>query len=65
MYGKKEHMMGREHMMGGMMKEKLMEMMSKEDLMEMYAMKLDEKIEMKELKLKYLKKMREMLKNKM
>ncbi len=64
MYGK-GHMMGREHMKGGMMMEKMMENMSKEDMMEWYAMKLDEKIEMLELKLKYKKKMRDMLKNKM
>jgi hypothetical protein len=58
--------MGKEHHMGGMiMGEKMMENMSKEDMMGMYAMKLDEKIEMIELKLKYLKKKREMLKSKM
>ena len=58
--------MGKEHHMGGMMmSEKMMENMSKEDMMGMYAMKLDEKIEMMELKLKYLKKKREMLKSKM
>ena len=58
---KREHMGGMKMMMG----EKMMEMMSKEDMMELYAMKLDEKIEKLELKLKYTKKMREMLKNKM
>ena len=58
--------MRKEHMMGGsMMKEKMMEMMSKEDMMELYALRLDKKIEMLELKLKYAKKMREMVKNKM
>ena len=60
MWGRKEHMMG-----GSMMNEKMMEMMSKEDMMAMYAMKLDFKIAKMELKLDYLKKMREMLKNKM
>jgi hypothetical protein len=57
----------KEHMMGGMsmMSEKMMEGMSKEDMMMMAAMKMDEKIEMLELKLKYLKKSREMLKSKM
>ena len=59
MWGKKEHMMG------GMMNEKMMEMMSKEDMMKMYAMKMDEKIAMLELKLDFMKKKREMLKNKM
>ncbi len=55
------------HMMGGMdmMSEKMMEMMSKEDMMMMYAMKLDKKIAMTEIKLDYMKKMKEMLKNKM
>lgn len=48
-----------------MMNEKMMEMMSKEDMMAMYAMKLDFKIAKMELKLDYLKKMREMLKKKM
>ena len=57
--------MGQEHHMGGMMSEKMMENMSKEDMMMMYSMKLDEKIEMIELKLKYLKKKRDMLKSKM
>ena len=59
--------MGKEHhhMGGMMMSEKMMENMSKEDMMGMYAMKLDEKIEMMELKIKYLKKKREMLKSKM
>ena len=56
MWGHKEHMMGGM----GMMNEKMMEMMSKEDMMMMAAMKMDEKIEMLELKLKYLKKSREM-----
>ena len=53
--------------MGGMdmMNEKMMEMMSKEDMMMMYAMKIDKKIAMLEVKLDYMKKMREMLKNKM
>ena len=60
MWGRKEHMMG-----GSMMNEKMMEMMSKEDMMAMYAMKLDFKIDKMELKLDYLKKMREMLKKKM
>ena len=57
----------KEHMRGGMdmMSEKMMEGMSKEDMMMMAAMKMDEKIEMLELKLKYLKKTREMLKSKM
>jgi len=58
----------KEHMMGGMsmmMNEKMMEGMSKEDMMMMTAMKMDEKIEMLELKLKYLKKSRDMLKSKM
>jgi len=57
----------KEHMMGGMsmMNEKMMEMMSKEDMMMRAAMKMDEKIEMVELKLKYLKKSRDMLKSKM
>ena len=62
--GRKEHMEA--HMGGmGMMSEKMMEGMSKEDMMMMYSMKMDEKIEMLELKLKYLKKSREMLKSKM
>ena len=60
MWGRKEHMMG-----GSMMNEKMMEMMSKEDMMAMYSMKLDFKIAKMELKLDYLKKMREMLKKKM
>ncbi len=47
------------------MMEKMMENMSKEDMMMMYSMKLDEKIEMIELKLKYLKKKQEQLKKKM
>ena len=56
----------KEHMMGGsMMMDKMMENMSKEDMMMMYAMKMDEKIEMLETKLKYIKKSREMLKSKM
>ena len=59
MWGRKEHMGG------SMMNEKMMEMMSKEDMMAMYAMKLDFKIAKMELKLDYLKKMREMLKKKM
>jgi hypothetical protein len=42
-----------------------MEMMSKEDMMMMYAMKIDKKIAMLEVKLDYMKKMREMLKKKM
>ena len=56
----------KEHMRGGMdmMSEKMMEGMSKEDMMRV-AMKMDEKIEMLELKLKYLKKTHEMLKSKM
>ncbi|MEN6329046.1 MAG: hypothetical protein ABFC91_01980 [Methanobacteriaceae archaeon] len=61
MYGSKGHMMGGTYMMN----EKMMEMMSKEDLMMMYAMKLDKKIAIMEVKLDYLKKMRDMLKNKM
>ena len=56
----------REHMMGmPMMNEKMMEMMSKEDMMMLAAMKMDEKIEKLEIKLKYMKKMQEMLKSKM
>ncbi|MGZ7050016.1 MAG: hypothetical protein ACXVHO_08420 [Methanobacterium sp.] len=55
----------REHMGGSMMTEKMMEMLSKEDMMNLYAMKLDEKIAMLELKLDFMKKKREMLKNKM
>jgi len=62
MWGRKEHMMGGEHMM---MKEKMMEMMSKEDMMMMYAMMLDKKIAILEAKLDYTKKMRDMLKSKM
>ena len=60
-------MMGKGHMMGGMpmMNEKMMEMMSKEDMMMLAAMLMDEKIEKLEIKLKYMKKMREMLKEKM
>lgn len=61
MWGRKGHMMGGEHMMS----EKMMEMMSKEDMMMLYSMKLDLKIAKLELKLDYLKKMREMLKIKM
>jgi hypothetical protein len=61
MWGQKEHMMGGM----GMMSEKMMEGMSKEDMMMIAAMKMDEKIEMLEVKLKYLKKSREMLKSKM
>lgn len=61
MWGRKEHMMGGEHMMS----EKMMEMMSKEDMMMLYSMKLDFKIAKLELKLDYLKKMQEMLKKKM
>jgi RAB protein geranylgeranyltransferase component A len=55
------------HMRGGtyMMNEKMLEMMSKEDLMMMYTMKLDKKIAIMEVKLDYLKKMRDMLKDKM
>lgn len=60
MIGSKGHMMG-----GSMMKDKMMEDMSKEDMMMLYAMKLDFKIDKVELKLDYLKKMREMLKTKM
>jgi len=48
-----------------MMSEKMMEGMSKEDMMMMVAMKMDEKIEMLEIKLNYMKKKREMLKKKM
>jgi len=57
----------KEHHMGGMdmMNEKMMEMMSKEDMMMMYGMKIDKKIAMLKVKLDYMKKMREMLKNKM
>ncbi len=53
--------------MGGMdmMSEKMMEGMSKEDMMILYSMKIDKKIAMTEVKLDYLKKMREMLKKKM
>ncbi len=47
------------------MMEKMMENMSKEDMMMMYSMKLDEKIEMLELKIKYLKMKQEKLKKKM
>lgn len=61
MWGRKEHMMGGMDMMS----EKMIEMMSKEDLMMMYAMKMDKKIAMLEIKLDYMKKMREMLKAKM
>jgi hypothetical protein len=61
MWGRKEHTMGGMDMMS----EKMMEMMSKEDLMMMYAMKMDKKIAMLEIKLDYMKKMREMLKAKM
>ena len=61
MWGRKEHMMGGMDMMS----EKMMEMMSKEDLMMLYAMKMDKKIAMLEIKLDYMKKMREMLKAKM
>jgi hypothetical protein len=61
MWGHKEHTMGGM----GMMKAKMMESMSKEDMMMWTAMKMDEKIEMLEIKLKYLKKSREMLKSKM
>jgi len=39
--------------------------MSKEDRMMMFVLKLDKKIAMTEVKLDYLKKMREMLKKKM
>jgi hypothetical protein len=62
MWGRKEHMMGG---MSPMMSEKMMEMMSKEDMTMLYAMKMDEKIEMLEIKLNYMKKKREMLKKKM
>ncbi len=58
MWGKKEHMMGG-------MNEKMMEMMSKEDMMMITGMKMDMKIAKLELKLDYMKKMREMLKTKM
>jgi hypothetical protein len=61
MWGRKEHMMGGSDMMN----EKMMEMMSKEDMMMMYAMKIDKKIAMLEVKLDYMKKMRDMLKQKM
>ena len=61
MWGKQEHMMGGMDMMN----EKMMEMMSKEDLMMLYAMKVDKKIAMLEVKLDYMKKMRDMLKSKM
>jgi hypothetical protein len=61
MWGRKEHMMGGMDMMN----EKMMEMMTKEDMMMMYAMKMDKKIAMLEVKLDYYKKMREMLKKKM
>jgi len=62
MWGRKEHMMGGMDMMN----EKMMEMMSKEDLMMIYAMKMDKKIAMLEVKLvDYYKKMRDMLKSKM
>jgi hypothetical protein len=54
---------GMDHMMNG----KMIEMISKEDMMMMMmaAMKMDEKIEMLELKLDYMKKTRDMLKKKM
>ena len=55
---------GMDHMMNG----KMIEMISKEDIMMMMmmaAMKMDEKIEMLELKLDYMKKTRDMLKKKM
>jgi hypothetical protein len=55
------HRGGMEHTMN----EKMMEMMSKEDMMKLYAMKLDMKIAKLELKLDYMKKMRDMLKAKM
>jgi hypothetical protein len=61
MWGRKEHHMGGMDMMN----EKMMEMMSKEDMMMMYAMRIDKKIAMLEVKLDYMKKMREMLKKKM
>ena len=47
------------------MNEKMMEMMSKEDMMMMYCYEIDMKIAMLELKLDYMKKMRDMLKTKM
>jgi hypothetical protein len=62
LWGKKEHMMGG---MDHMMSEKMMEMMSKEDMMMISAMKMEEKIAMLELKLDYMKKMRDMLNKKM
>ena len=43
----------------------MMEMMSKEDMMMISAMKMEEKIAMLELKLDYMKKMRDMFKKKM
>lgn len=45
-----------------MMNEKMMDMMSKEDMMMIAGMKMDEKIDMLELKLDYLKKMRDIVK---
>ncbi len=61
MWGRKEHMSGGMDMMN----EKMMEGMSKEDMMMLYALKIDKKIAMTEVKLDYLKKMRDMLKKKM
>jgi hypothetical protein len=58
-------MWGRHGGMENMMNEKMMEMMSKEDMMMLYSMKLDMKIAKLELKLDYMKKMRDMLKAKM
>jgi hypothetical protein len=59
MWGKKEHMASGMDMM---MNEKMMDMMSKEDMMMIAGMKMDEKIAMLELKLDYLKKMRDIVK---
>ncbi len=58
-------MWGRHGGMEHTMNEKMMEMMSKEDMMMLYSMKLDMKIAKLELKLDYMKKMRDMLKTKM
>ncbi len=59
MWGKKEHMASGMDMM---MNEKMMDMMSKGDMMMIAGMKMDEKIAMLELKLDYLKKMRDIVK---
>jgi hypothetical protein len=63
MFGEGRHM--GEMKKGWMMNEKMMEMMSKEDIMKLVALKMDKKIAMLEVKLDYMKKMRDMLKSKM